>query len=130
MKQVIIISAFLFSQIAFAVPAGTKGEDGNFKVSEKSLNHLGVKFVSLNGPGPWKVPAAALVKIKLTQGVYRRFEGEITYVIVRTSEADKGNLYISSEDLEEGDEVAVQGTNYLRMAETDLNSETVDTCAH
>jgi hypothetical protein len=32
--------------------------------------------------------------------------------------------------LESGDEVAVTGTKFLRMAETDLNSETVDNCAH
>ncbi len=70
------------------------------------------------------------MKIKLTQGVYRRFEGEITYIIVKSSEAGNGNLFIHSEDLEEGDEVATEGTKYLRMAETDLNSETVDTCAH
>lgn len=130
MKPLLFIFSFLLAQFAFAVPAGTKGEDGNFKVSEKSLAHLGVKFQSLSGSGPWTVPREALVKIKLTQGVYRRFEGEITYVIVKTSEAGNGNLFIHSEDLEEGDEVAIQGTKYLRMAETDLNSETVDTCAH
>lgn len=130
MKPLFIIFSFLLSQFALAVPAGTKGEDGNFKVSEKSLAHLGVKFRSLIGSGPWKVPKESLVKIKLTQGVYRRFEGEITYVIVKSSEAGNGNLLLHSEDLEEGDEVAIEGTKYLRMAETDLNSETVDTCAH
>lgn len=130
MKSLFIIFSLLICEFALAVPAGTKGEDGNFKVSEKSLAHLGVKFQSLNGSGPWTIPKEALVKIKLTQGVYRRFEGEITYVIVKTSEVGNGKLFIHSEDLEQHDEVAIEGTKYLRMAETDLNSETVDTCAH
>lgn len=130
MKHLLFISVLLLTHFAFALPAGTKGEDGNFKVSEKSLTHLGVKFQPLKGSGPWTIPKEALVKIKLTQGVYRRFDGEITYVIVKTSEAGNENLSIYSEDLEDGDEVAIKGTKYLRMAETDLNSETVDTCAH
>jgi hypothetical protein len=130
MKTIFILSLVLFTKIALAVPAGTKGEDGNFKVSEKSLNHLGVTFAPLTGGGPWKIPKTALVRIKLTQGVYRRFEGELTYVIVKVTSAQNDQVLIQSEDLEAGDEVAVTGVKYLRMAETDLNSETVDNCAH
>jgi hypothetical protein len=128
MKYLILF--LLLSNISFAGPAGTKGEDGNFKVSEKSLNHLGVKFQPLLGNGPWIVPADALVKIKLTLGVYRRYEGEITYVIVKKLADHKGTVTIQAEDLEAGDEVAISGTKFLRMTETDLNSETVDNCAH
>ncbi len=128
MRSIFVLTLFLISNISFAVPAGTKGEDGHFKVSEKSLTHLGVKFIVLKGQGPWSVPKDALVKIKLTQGVYRRFEGEITYVIVENNETNSGDLSIQSGDLEEG--VAIEGAKYLRMAETDLNSETVDNCAH
>jgi hypothetical protein len=126
----ILFLLLILASNTFAGPAGTKGEDGNFKVSEKSLNHLGVKFQSLKGNGPWSVPHEALVKIKLTTGVYRRFEGEITYVIVSKINEVNGIVTIKSEDLESGDEVAVTGTKFLRMAETDLNSETVDNCAH
>lgn len=130
MKSFIIISIILLSKLSFAVPAGTKGEDGNFIVSEKSLNHLGVKFQRLEGIGPWSIPESALVRIKLTLGVYRRFQGELTYVIVKTKMIKKGEVIIQSEDLETGDEVAISGAKFLRMAETDLNSETVDNCAH
>jgi hypothetical protein len=128
MKFLILFT--LVANISFAEPAGTKGEDGNFKVSEKSLNHLGVRFQSLKGNGPWTVPKDTLVRIKLTSGVYRRFEGEITYVLVKKTSEQDGLVTIQSEDLESGDEVAITGTKYLRMAETDLNSETVDNCAH
>ena len=130
MKTIFIIFVLLFSKFSIAVPAGTKGENGNFKVSEKSLNHLGVMFQKLEGLGPWTIPESSLVRIKLTQGVYRRFEGEITYVIVKATVGKKGEIVIQSEDLEPGDEVAITGAKYLRMAETDLNSETVDNCAH
>lgn len=126
----LIVLFLILTTLSFAGPAGIKGEDGNFKVSDKSLNHLGVKFQTLEGSGPWIIPSDALVKIKLTLGVYRRFEGEITYVIVRKLSEHKENITIQSKDLEPGDEVAITGTKFLRMSETDLNSETVDNCAH
>lgn len=125
-----LIMLLLLANTSFAGPAGTKGEDGNFKVSEKSLKHLGVTFQALEGNGPWSIPSDALVKIKLTLGVYRRFDGEITYVIVKKISEGQGVATIQTEDLEPGDEVAITGTKFLRMAETDLNSDTVDNCAH
>lgn len=130
MKTIFIITLFLIAETSLAVPAGTKGKDGNFKVSEKSLRHLGVKFTDLTGPGPWTVPKSALVRIKLTQGVYRQYQDELTFVIVKVMNVNGENVTIHSDDLESGDEVAVSGVNFLRMAETDLNSETVDNCAH
>lgn len=130
MKTIFIFSLFLFAHVSQAVPAGTKGKDGHFKVSEKSLNHLGVKFSLLSGSAPWTISKSALVRIKLTQGVYRRFEGELTYVIVKVVQEKNDEVKMHSEDLEAGDEVAITGAKYLRMAETDLNSETVDNCAH
>lgn len=125
-----LLSLLFIANTTYAGPAGTKAENGNFKVSEKSLSHLGVKFQTLTGNGPWQVPSDALVKIKLTTGVYRRYEGELTYVIVKKLSELNGTVTIQANDLEVNDEVAITGTKFLRMAETDLNSETVDNCAH
>lgn len=130
MKFILYLYALVLPAISLAIPAGTKGENGNFKISEKSLKHLGVAFLELASEGPWIVPAEALVKIKLTRGVYRRYEGEMTYVIVKVLQLKDGMMTIQSEDLAAGDEVAISGAKYLRFAETDLNSETVDNCSH
>lgn len=130
MKLLFSIYILLSLTTVWADPAGQKGHDGSFKVSEKSLKHLGVIFQTLKGRGPWKVSKEAIVNLKLTQSVYRRYDGELMLVIVKSNSAPDGSLLISSEDLEEGDEVAIKGANFLRMAESDLNSETVDNCAH
>lgn len=124
------ILAFLVATQLWAAPAGTKGEDGNFKISEKSLQHMGISFEALKETKLWLIPVEALVKIKLSNGVYRRYQNEITYVLVKVHSHNGKTVTISSEDLEAGDEVAVKGAQFLRMAETDLNSETVDNCAH
>jgi hypothetical protein len=130
MNRLVCTLTLLISAQALALPAGTKGEDGNFKLSEKAIAHLGIKFKRLAGKGPWQAPRGALVRIKLTQGVYRRYDGEITFIITKNVQLQGQQLLFDSDDLESGDEIAVAGANYLRMTETDLNSETVDNCAH
>ncbi len=130
MKYIFCILVLISSFSLLASPAGVKNEDGSFKLSGKSLSSMGIQFNKLNGPGPWTLPKDALVKIKFTQGVYRMFEGDITYVIVSVVKSDSNYITIQSQDLEANDEVAIKGTNFLRLTEADLNSETVDNCAH
>ena len=130
MKLILTIVLTLFSTLASALPAGTKNEDGSFKVSDKSLKTMNIKFKKLNGEGPWLLPVNSLVKVKFTQGVYRRFKNDIAFVIVNVSKADASSVVISSDDLESDDEVAIEGVHFLRLTEADLNSDTVDNCAH
>ncbi|MCC7442682.1 MAG: hypothetical protein IT285_13690 [Bdellovibrionales bacterium] len=99
-------------------------------MSEKALKGLGVEFQAIKGTGPWTLPAEALVQIKHTTGVYRRFEKWIAFVLVNVTGKNGNTIKISSEDLQEGDEVAVTGATFLRLTEADLNSDTVDSCSH
>ncbi len=102
-----------------------------FKLTDPSLSSLGVNFKKLaGGAGPWTVPKAALVRIKHTTGIYRRVEGWISFVLVEAQSKSSGETSIRSDDLQAGDEVAVEGASFLRMTEADLNSDTVDSCAH
>lgn len=127
---VVVLVCFVCLGAGAAVTAGTKNEDGSFKLTEESLGFLGVRFMKLGSSKAWEIPAAALVRIKFTTGVYRRYEGDITYIMVKAQKTAGSNYLISSGDLEAGDEVAVEGVNYLRMTESDLKSGTVDSCAH
>ena len=112
----------------FAVTEFSK-EDG-FKLSEQSLKRLGISFSALKTEGAWTVPIQAMVKLKHTMGVYRRFDGWIAYVLVKQVKKDGATVTITSEDLQKGDEVAISGTAFLRMIEVDLNTDTVDGCAN
>jgi hypothetical protein len=104
-------------------------EDG-FKMSEKALGKLKVKFAKILGSNSWTIPEESLVRIKQSLGVYRRLDGWITYILVKVSQKSSGVVTITSPDLENGDEVAITGVNFLRMTDADLNSDTVDSCAH
>ncbi len=111
-----------------AVTAFNK-EDG-FKLSEKAITNLGVSFTSLSGSGPWNIPKSALVRIKHSTGVYRKWDGWITMVLVQVLAQTNETITIKSVDLQDQDQVAISGVSFLRMTEADLNSDTVDSCAH
>jgi hypothetical protein len=130
MKYIFILILTLSTSIVMASSAGQLNEDGSFRVSEKSLSLLGVKFYQLQGKGPWVFPKEAIVQVKFTKGVYRRYEGDITFVIVKILKKDGDYVSTTSPDLEAGDEVAVKGASFLRLTEADLNSDTLDACAH
>ena len=111
-----------------AVTAFSK-EDG-FKLSDKAIKNLDVAFKSLKGSGPWEVPKSSLVRIKHATGVYRKWDGWITMVLVNVLSQTKDSVTIKSVDLQDEDQIAVSGVAFLRMTDADLNSDTVDSCAH
>ena len=140
MKLFIFILAFSLTTSSFAdgdhsAPATADGaakllEDGEFSLTPASEKRLGIKWLTLEGNGPWKVPAEAMVRIKFTTAAYRKFEGRITLVVLDKSQAQGKTALISSPDLQAGDQIAISGVKYLRLAEVDISSGTVDNCSH
>ncbi len=128
MKKLIVIFILITLNTAFA--AATKNEDGSFKISDKAKKTMGIIFQKLDNRNQWLLPKSSLVKIKFTNGVYRKIQDDITYVIVNVIKSNETHVLIESEDLESGDEVAIEGVHFLRLTESDLNSDTVDSCAH
>lgn len=104
-------------------------EEG-FKLSEKAIKNLGVSFTSIGKGQVWNIPSSALVRIKNSVGVYRRYNDWITMVFVDVISKNRNRAQIQSVDLQYGDEVAVSGVTFLRMTDADLNSDTVDACSH
>lgn len=112
----------------FAVTAFDKEE--GFKLSDQALATLTIKFAPLQGKGPWTIAHDALVTLKKSTAVYRRYQGFITLVLVKVTKQTEAGLVITSQDLEPNDEIAISGVPFLRMVDADLNSETTDGCAH
>ncbi len=104
-------------------------EDG-FKLSEKAIKNLGITFKRLNGEKQWTVPKSSLVHIKHSVGVYRKWDGWITMVLVKVVEKNEDTVIIQSIDLQDQDQIAITGAPFLRMTDSDLNSDTVDSCSH
>lgn len=105
-------------------------KEQGFKLSDTAANRLGVKFSGLKGAGPWRVPKSSLIQLKQSFGVYRKFEGWISYVLVHVQKDEGAFVVITSEDLQTSDDIATAGVSFLRMTDSDLNAGTVDSCAH
>lgn len=105
-------------------------KDDGFKLSNKAMKNLDITFSRLKGNLSWEIPKSALIRIKHSVGVYRRWNGWITMVLVNVLSQTKDTVTIKSVDLENKDEIAISGVLFLRMTDADLNSDTVDSCTH
>jgi multidrug efflux pump subunit AcrA (membrane-fusion protein) len=101
-----------------------------FKLTNKAEKNLGVSFFRLRKGSSWEVPKSALLSIKHSRAVYRKWNDWITMVLVKVQEVKGQSVVIKSVDLQAGDKIAVTGITFLRMTEADLNSDTVDACSH
>ena len=87
-------------------------KDG-FKLSEKAKEVIGVKVKSL-GARPFNVPTSALVFHGDKVGVYRFRDGWFKLIEVQRSGSS-----VSSSELRENDQIAIQGVALLRVSEMD-----------
>ena len=101
-----------------------------FKLTKKAQENLGVSFMQLKGKAPWSIPKSALLTIKHSKAVFRRWNGWITIILVKVVESGEDYYKIKSVDIQDGDDIAISGVKFLRMTEADLNSGTVDACSH
>jgi hypothetical protein len=104
-------------------------EEG-FQLKDEAIQSMGIKFSPIQGSGSWKIPESALVRVKYSTGVYRRYQDWISFVLVDVVSKNGGQAVVKSQDLENGDQIAVTGASELRLTESDLTSDTVDSCSH
>lgn len=105
-------------------------EDGDFTLTPQAEKRMGIQWQKLLGDNEWRVPKEAIVQIKFTNAVYRKFEGRITLIVLESMKETGNKVLVKSADLAAGDEVAIRGTKFLRLAEVDISSGTVDNCSH
>lgn len=142
MKKLIILVSLIFLN-SWANETGDKNvelkpwsavsqynELDGFKITARAEKNLGVTFLKLEKEKSWEIPKSALLTIKHSNAVFRKWNGWITMVLVKVGEKKGKTVKIKSVDLQAGDEIAITGVPFLRMTEADLNSDTVDACAH
>jgi len=98
-----------------------------FRLAPAAVKRLGISLQEINGTGPWSVPAAALVRVKRSVGVYRVSDEFITLVIVEATPTANG-FTVKSEDLRGGDSIVIKGGAFLRVIDLDLSGGGGDSC--
>ncbi|WP_413586732.1 hypothetical protein [Bdellovibrio sp. HCB274] len=126
MKNSLKLSAFVLALgLAVQVQADENHhhEEKTLKISAEAQKHLGIEFAKVSGKSPWTLSRTALVQIKDANGVYKKHEDAIEFIDVQILKTDKDSISVRAEGLEADDEVAVKGTKFIRIMESELNSE-------
>ncbi len=102
---------------------GHEEKDKPLKISDKAKAHLKVEFANINGKSPWTLPKTALVQVKDRTGIYKKHGDTMEFVEIQVISSDKEKFTFTTKDVHVGDAVVVQGTQFIRMIESELNSE-------
>ena len=92
-------------------------ERNGFKLSPEALKNFDLKFIKLNGDGPWNLPKSALVHSGEETNLFRKRNDFFKRIDFETIKNSGTQLTIDSDDLREGDEVIIIGLGFLRIAE-------------
>lgn len=92
-------------------------ERNGFKLSPEALKNFDLKYLKLNGDGPWPIPKAALVHSGEETNLFRKRSGFFKRIDFETSKNTGNQLTVDSDDLRDGDEIVIVGLGFLRIAE-------------
>ncbi|QDK44526.1 hypothetical protein DOM22_04815 [Bdellovibrio sp. ZAP7] len=102
---------------------GHEEKEKSLKISEKAKSHLKIEFTNVVGKSPWTLPRTALVQVKDRSGIYKKHGDTLEFVEIQLVKSDKEKITFTTIDLHTGDAVVVQGTQFIRIIESELNSE-------
>lgn len=142
-----IILIFLFSINIFAsdehaheeeTPASVGAEKGileanekkGFKLSPEALKNFDLKLQKLSGDGPWVLPKSARVLSGEEVNLYRLRDGFFKRIDFETLKKSELEFTADSDDMRENDEIVLQGTGFLRIAELAAFGGVADGHAH
>ncbi|WP_413294895.1 hypothetical protein ACLSU7_07275 [Bdellovibrio sp. HCB185ZH] len=102
---------------------GHEEKEKILKLSDKAKSHLKVEFANVTGKSPWILPRTALVQVKDRTGIYKKHGNTLEFIEIQMVKLDKDKFTFTTQDLQSGDEVVVHGTHFVRIIESELNSE-------
>lgn len=92
-------------------------ERSGFKLSPEALKNFDLKYIKLNGDGPWALPKSSIVHSGEETNLFRKRNGFFKRIDFQTIKNSGNQITVDSDDLREGDEVVVLGLGFLRIAE-------------
>jgi len=105
-------------------------EKEGFRLSPEATKNFSLKTQTLLGKGPWTLPLSAVLYSGEEVNLYRLREGHVKRIDFKIQRKNKESLVVSSSDLSAGDQVAIDGVGFLRIAELAATGQTPDGHAH
>lgn len=137
MKKIVSIFALVFALAPVSFVQASEGHDhegesssvgpdkgitdyddhSGFKLSSEAVKNFALKFQTLSGKNSWSIPNSAILYSGEEVNVYRVRAGFYKRVDFRLISKDDKQTQIKSVDLQEGDQIVVEGIGFLRAAE-------------
>lgn len=92
-------------------------ESKGFKLSPEALKNFEIKTLKFTGDGPWTVPSGAVVHSGEDTNLIRVRAGFFKSVDFKIIKKSGTSIVVDSDDLREGDEIAVTALGFLKIAE-------------
>lgn len=108
---ILVLTAFL------SVAAGATEASGGFQLSQEAVKNFELKMRKLQGRGPWPVSKRSVLRSGEETNLYRLRDGFFKRIDFQIVKMSNDQLLIVSKDLRDGDEIAVSGLGFLRIAE-------------
>lgn len=112
-------------------------EGKKFKLSPESTSFLKIGFEKIkrtsekkNTPPAFEIPLTALVSFQAKMGIFVLEDGWIELVELKILSRTDKSAVIESKSLHEGDEIAVQGVPFLRVAHLEASGQGGEGHAH
>lgn len=92
-------------------------EENGIKLSPEALKNFEIRTLKLTGGAPWTVPISARLLAGEEVNIYRVRDGAFKRIDFTQVKKTPDNLSVHSPDLRAGDEIVINGTGFLRIAE-------------
>lgn len=94
------------------------------QLSEQALKTIGLKIISFNPRPEFTIPHKSLVHEREKTGIYRLRDGWLKFIPISESAASDHHSpqFIQSAQLQPGDQIVIEGAEFLRIAELDVFS--------
>lgn len=101
-----------------------------FKLSEKAIQTVAVRYVKAERAGSIVLPRSAIVYFRDESGVYRRRAGRIQRIKPEFRPVSDMQVEARSSEIVPGDEIAVEEVAWLRATEISLFEENEEVHGH
>lgn len=92
-------------------------EHEGMKFSPQATRSFGISLVKLAGNSPWRIPFEALVMSGEEVNLFRLRKGFFKRIDFKEIKKEAGFITVNSSDLVAGDEIAIKGLGFIRIAE-------------
>ena len=103
-------------------------KEKGLKLSAEAIKTINLKLEPVHSGGPIEVPTKSVIFFQDFTGVYRVRDGWFKLIEVELGTQDVSKVSFSSKEFNNGDQIVIEGSPYLRATDMDIWGPQSDSC--